>query len=114
MIELAVLMLLGVAVFAACALAVLLKALVWVLLLPFRILFWTLAGVLSLPLLLLNGLVGGLVLLLALPLFLVSLLVGGLAIGLLALLLPLLPILLVVGLVWYLVDAQPQVAIRTE
>jgi hypothetical protein len=114
MIELGVLMLLGVAVVAACALAVLLKALLWVLLLPFRILFWTLAGLVSLPLLLLNGLVGGLVLLLALPLFLVSLLVGGLAVGFFALLLPLLPILLVVGLVWYLLEAPPHVALRGE
>lgn len=111
MIELGVVMLLGLLVIAVCALAAAVKAVLWVVLLPFRLLFWIVAGAIVIPLLALKVLLAGLLMLAALPLVLASA-VAVLALGLFALLLPLLPVVLLVALVWYLVADQPRALVR--
>ena len=71
---------------------------IWLVLLPFRIIFWGL----KLAFVAVAGVVG-------LGLFLAVAIIGGVAL-LLALVAPLLPILLVVGLIWILVRSTRRVA----
>ncbi|MBA2604982.1 MAG: hypothetical protein H0U94_15465 [Acidobacteria bacterium] len=108
MIELGVLLLVCAAVFTLIAVAAVVKVLLWVVLLPFRLLFWAVAGLLFLPFLLLKALIGGLLMLLALP----FLILGALAAALVAILIPLLPLLLLFGLIWFLVRDGPEALVR--
>ncbi len=110
MIELGLLLLAGAAILTGViVLGVILKAVLWVVLLPFRLLFWGLGSLLVLPILLfkfLGFLFGGLLLLLALPIIVVSL-VAAAAAAAAALLVPLLPLLLVAAVIWLLVRPEP-------
>ena len=99
MIELAVLAIIGftlVALFAAAAVVLaLVKAVLWLVLLPFRILF----GLLFLPLLLLKLVLGGVLLFLLTPVLVVAGVVAVVA-GAAAVVVPLLPLILL-GLILY-------------
>jgi hypothetical protein len=107
MIELAFLALLATILFAvAMAGLVLLKVVVWIVLLPFRLLF----GLLILPLLLVKALAGAVALILMGPILLVTLLAGAVAAAV-ALLVPLLPLIVVGALIWFLVRASQRPAI---
>jgi hypothetical protein len=107
MIELGLLLLAGAAILTGViALAVILKAVLWVVLLPVRLLFWGLGALLFLPLLLFKFLFGGLLLILALPIIVVSL-VAAAAAAAAALLVPHLPLLLRAAVIWLLVRPQP-------
>ena len=108
MIEFGVLLLVGAAVFTLLAIAAIVKALLWIVLLPFRLLFWAVAGLLFIPFLLLKALIGGLFMLLALPVLILAALVAALV----AILVPLLPLLLLFGLIWFLVRDQPEALVR--
>ena len=111
MIELGMLLLVGLALMALVLLTAVAKAILWVVLLPFRLLFWLAAGLILLPLLVLKALVGGVLLLVALP-FLALAAVAGLVIGAVALLVPLVPFILLFLLIWYLVRDEPQALVR--
>lgn len=111
MIELGLLLLAGAAILTGViVLGVILKAVLWVVLLPFRLLFWGLGALLVLPILLfklLCFLFGGILLLLALPIIVVSLLAAAAAAALLVPLLPLLLVALVAAVIWLLVRPEP-------
>lgn len=113
MIELGLLLLAGAAILTGViVLGVILKAVLWVVLLPFRLLFWGLGALLVLPIPLfkfLGFLFGGLLLLLALPIVVVSLLAAAAAAAavLLVPLLPLLIVALVAAVIWRLVRPEP-------
>ena len=109
MIELGALVLLGVAALFLVGLAI--KAIVWVILLPIRLVFWLLGGLLLLPLLLFKFLLGGLILLISVPFIIISL-VAALAAVVAGLLLPLLPLVLLVAVIWYFFRPQPQALVR--
>jgi hypothetical protein len=107
MIELGALLLFGVALVALIvAFAAILKVVFWLVLMPFRLLFWALGAVLWVPLFLLKTLFGGLMALLAVPFALLGLLAGVIAL-IFGVLIPALPIILLVGLLWLLVRPQP-------
>jgi hypothetical protein len=107
MIELGALLLFGVAIVALLvALAAVLKAIFWVVLLPFRLAFWVLGAVLMLPLLLLKLVFGGLMALLAVPFVLIGGVVAAIAM-IFGVLIPALPLILLVVLLWYLVRPEP-------
>ena len=105
MIELAALAFAGVTLFlvvsAVCAVALLGKAILWILLLPFRLL----SGLVFLPMLVLQGVVGGLLLVILAPIVLVVIVAGILA-AVAAVLVPLLPLAVLVLLVYLLVRAS--------
>ncbi len=104
---LVVLAMLGVAMFAA--VLVLLKVLLWTVLLPLRLLL----HVLLLPLLLLKALIGGLVLLVVGPVVFIAAVAGTLALAA-ALITPLLPLLFVAFVIWFLVRAGSKPAALTR
>lgn len=82
------------------------KALFWLILLPFRLIL----GLILLPLLLLKFVVGGILLLAVGPIVVIAAVVGFIAL-VAALLAPLLPLAILVGLVWLVVRAaRPAVA----
>jgi hypothetical protein len=68
---------------------------------------------LLLPLLLLKALIGGLVLLVAGPILLVAMLAGLVAVGV-AVAVPLLPLLFVAFVVWFIVRATSSTAVATR
>jgi hypothetical protein len=107
MIELGALLLFGVAIVAVIvAFAAILKAILWVVLLPFKLLFWGLGAILMLPLLLLKLVFGGLMALLAVPFALIGGVVALIAL-IFGVLVPALPLILLVALLWYLVRPEP-------
>ena len=107
MIELGALLLFGVALVALIvAFTAILKAIFWVVLMPFRLVFWLLGAVLMVPLLLVKLLFGGLMTLLAVPLVLLGLLVAAVAV-IFGVLIPAIPLILLAALVWYLVRPEP-------
>ena len=80
MIELGALLVFGVAVVSLILVAgLVLKTILWVLLLPFRLVFWLIGSLLILPFLLIKAVVGGLLMLLALPLLVIGLVIGAIA-----------------------------------
>ena len=107
MIELGALLLFGVAIVAVIvAFTAILKAIFWVVLMPFRLVFWLLGAVLMVPLLLVKLLFGGLMTLLAVPLILLGLLVAAVAV-VFGVLIPAIPLILLAALFWYLVRPEP-------
>ena len=106
----AAVILLGLFVLAAIASAfvVLLavKALLWIVLWPLRLLFQIVFGILLLPLLVLKLLVGGLFLLLMLPLLIV-----GVVAGVIGLAVPLFPLLCIAFVVWVVMRSSRSTAI---
>ena len=112
MIELGALLVFGVAVVSLILVAgFILKTILWVVLLPFRLVFWLVGSLLILPFLLIKALVGGLLMLLALPLLVIGLVIGAIAFTV-AMLIPAIPLLFLVALVWFLVRPEPQVLAR--
>jgi hypothetical protein len=104
MIELGALLLFGVAmVCLVLAAGVILKTVLWLVLLPVRLVFWLLGTLLFLPLLLIKLLVGSVVFLIALPVL--AIVVVAVAT---ALLVPAIPLIFLIALVWYLVRPEPQ------
>ena len=101
MIELGMLLLVGFAVFIFLMIAAVVKLCLWVVLLPLRLLFWTVGGLLLLPFLLLKFVLGGILLLLTLPVIVVGAAIA-LVVGAMVALLPLLPFVLLFALLWYL------------
>jgi hypothetical protein len=84
-----------------------LKAILWLVLLPVRLVFWTLGTLLLLPLLLIKLLVGGVIFLLALPILVVVFAVVAVAVAT-AVIVPAIPLVFLIALVWYLVRPEPQ------
>jgi hypothetical protein len=112
MIELGLLLLAGLAVAAVILFVAVAKVVLWVLLLPLRLLFWIVGGLILLPLLLAKALVGGVLLILALPFIALAAAIG-LAVGAVFLLIPLLPLILLGMLVWVLVRGRSEALVRT-
>jgi hypothetical protein len=107
MIELGALLLFGVVLVALIvAFAAILKAVFWIVLLPFRVVFWALGAVLMVPLLLVKMLFGGLMALLAVPFVLLGLLAAAIAM-VFGVLIPAIPLIFLVALLWYLVRPEP-------
>jgi hypothetical protein len=112
MIELGLLLVLGVGgIILLLTVATVIKTVLWVVLLPFRLVFWVIGALLVIPFLLFKFLFGGLILLLALPIIVLSLL-AGLAAAAAALFLPLLPFVLLAVLLWYLIRPESQALVR--
>ena len=108
MIELGALLLFGVAMVCLVLTAgLILKAILWLVLLPVRLVFWTIGTLLILPLLLIKLLVGGVIFLIALPILVVVFAVAALAVAT-AVLVPAIPLIFLIALVWYLVRPEPQ------
>jgi len=103
MIALLVLAVVGVALFAAFLGAVVLKGLLWLVLLPFRLLF----ALLLLPFLLIKAIIAGLLFLVAGPIFAVLAIVAAVVLTA-ALAIPLAPVLLVLFAVWMLARPRRQ------
>jgi hypothetical protein len=104
MIELGVLVLIGAGIPTALLVAAcVLKAVFWALLLPIRLVFWTVGGLLLIPFLLLKFIFGTLFFVVALPFLLVAAVISAVAFAI-----PLLPILLLIALLWYLFSAESQ------
>jgi hypothetical protein len=107
MIELGALLVFGVAMVAVIvAFTAILKAVFWLVLMPFRLLFWALGAILMVPLFLVKLLFGGLTALLAVPFALLGLLVAAVAM-IFGVLIPAIPLILLVALFWYLVRPEP-------
>ena len=101
MIELGALLLFGVAMVCLVLVAgVILKAVLWVVLLPIRVLFWVIGTLLLLPLLLIKLLVGGVIFLIALPILLVVFVVAAVAVAA-AVLIPAIPLIFLIALIWF-------------
>jgi hypothetical protein len=101
MIELGALLLFGVAMVCLVLTAgLILKAILWLLLLPVRLVFWTIGALLLLPLLLTKLLAGGVIFLIALPILVFAVLAGVVAT---AVVVPAIPLIVLIALVWYLV-----------
>ena len=108
MIELGALLLFGVAMVGLVLTAgFVLKTILWLVLLPVRLVFWLLGTLLFLPLLLIKLLVGGVVFLVALPVLAIVLVVAAIAVAT-AFLVPAIPLIFLIALVWYLVRPEPQ------
>ena len=108
MIELGALLLFGVAMVCLVLTAgLILKALLWLVLLPVRLVFWTIGTLLLLPLLLIKLLAGGVIFLIALPILVVVFAVVAVAVAM-AVLVPAIPLIFLIALVWYLVRPEPQ------
>ena len=106
MIELGALVLFGIVIVSlVAAFAFLVKALFWVILLPFRLVFWLLGALLMVPLLLLKTLFGGLMALLAVPIALLGLAVAAIAL-LFGVLVPAIPLIFLAALFWYFVRPE--------
>lgn len=113
MIELGALLLFGGAALALIvSLALVLKAVLWVVLLPVRLLFWILGALLFLPWLLLKAAAGGLLFLLAVPLLLVGAVIAAVVLAA-AVLLPAIPLVFLAALVYYLLRPEPGALART-
>lgn len=113
MIELALLLLLGVSLLVAFVVAAtVLKVLLWVVLLPIRLVFWTIGALFVLPLLILKALLGGALVVIALPILAIAALAGVAAV-VLALLLPLVPFVLLGALAWYLLRPENHALVRS-
>lgn len=113
MIELGALVLFGIVIVAViAAFAMIVKALFWVVLLPFRLVFWLLGALLMLPLLLVKALFGGLMALLALPLALLGLAAAAIAL-VFGVLIPAIPLIFLAALFWYLVRPEPTHLVRS-
>ena len=107
MIELGALVLFGVAIVAVLmAVVVIIKMALWALLLPFRLLFWLLGTLLVLPALLLKLIGSGVTMLLSVPVAVIGVVLTGLAVAF-AFLLPAIPVILMVGAIYYLLRPQP-------
>src|SRR5688572_2223811 len=107
MIELGALLVFGVAIVAVIvAFTAILKAVFWLVLMPFRLLFWALGAILMVPLFLVKLMFGGLTALLAVPFALLGLLVAAVAM-IFGVLIPAIPLILLVALFWYLVRPEP-------
>ena len=104
------LLLLGMLVLTALAVSlvvlVAIKAVLWVVLLPIRLVLHAVFGVLFLPFLLLKFLVGGLVMLIVGPVLFV-----GLMAGLIGLAVPLFPLLCIAFVIWVVMRASRTTAI---
>lgn len=99
MLEVVALTVLALLAWAAFAVGLfLLKALLWLVLLPFRLLF----GLIVLPLLLVKLVLGGILFLVLAPVLLLSVAVGILGVAAAAIV-PLLPLLFIAGVIWLLV-----------
>jgi hypothetical protein len=110
MIGLMVLALVGIAIFVVLtglfALAALVKAVLWAIFLPFRLLF----GVLFLPLLLVKLIVGGVLFVIVAPLVLIAV-AGTLVATVTALAVPFFPLLCIAFVVWVVMRAtRPAIA----
>ena len=107
------LILLGLVVLAALAGAFIVllavKALLWIVLWPLRLVFQIVFGVLLLPLLVLKVLFGGLFLLLMLPLLIV-----GVVAGVIGLAVPLFPLLCIAFVVWVVMRSSRTTAIARQ
>jgi hypothetical protein len=103
MIALLVLLIVGVALFAAFLGAAVLKGLFWLVLLPFRLLF----ALLLLPFLLLKAIVAGLLFLIAGPLVALLAIVAAIVLTA-ALAIPLAPVLLILFAIWLLARPRRQ------
>jgi hypothetical protein len=113
MVELGALLLLGVAVLTfVVAIAAALKAVLWIILLPIRLVFWLLGMLLVLPLLLVKLVFGGIVMLIALPLIVIGLALA-FVVAAVAIVLPLVPFILLIALIWYLIKPDPHALART-
>jgi hypothetical protein len=107
MIELGALVLVAVAVLGLVfAAGVIVKTLLWLVFLPFRLVFWLIGSLLILPFLLLK-LVAGAVFLIALPILAIAF-----GVVTVAVLIPAIPLLLLIALVWYLARPEARVAVR--
>ena len=105
MIELGALVLVAVAVLGlVVAAGVIVKTLLWLVFLPIRLAFWLIGGLLILPLLLLK-LVAGVLFLIALPFLAIAFGVVTVAVAA-AVLLPAIPLILLIALVWYVVRPE--------
>ena len=106
MIELGALLLVAVAVLGlVVAAGVIVKTLLWLVFLPIRLAFWLIGGLLILPLLLFK-LVAGILFLIALPFL--AIIFGVVTVAVAAsLLIPAIPLILLIALVWYLVRPEP-------
>ena len=112
MIELGALLLFGVALVALIvAFMAILKAVFWLVLMPFRVVFWALGAILFVPLFLAKMLFGGLMALLAVPLVLLGLLAAFIAM-VFGVLIPAIPLIVLVALFWYLVRPEPAPLVR--
>ena len=108
MIELGALLLFGVAMVCLVLTAgLILKAVLWLVLLPVRLVFWTIGTLLFLPFLLIKLLVGGVIFLIAVPILVVVFAVGAVAVAT-AVIVPAIPLIFRIALVWYLVRPEPQ------
>ena len=107
MFELGALLVLGMtALFLLLAAAAIVKAVLWVVLLPIRLMFWVIGGLILLPLLLLKLLAGVVILLISLPVIVVSI-IAAFAALVLGVVLPLVPFVLLCVALWYLLRPQP-------
>ena len=103
MIELGALLLGVVAVLGlVVAAGVIVKTLLWLVFLPIRLAFWLLGSLLFLPLLLLK-LVAGVLFLIALPIL--AIVFGVVAVSVL---IPAIPLILLIALLWYVVRPEPR------
>ena len=106
MIELGALVLLGLSgVALIVAVATIIKAVLWGVLFPVRLVLWLVGGLLLLPFLLLKFLFGAILFLLSLPLIIISLIAAAAAV-VAGLLLPLIPFVLLFALIWYLIRPE--------
>ena len=109
MLELVALVMLGlVLVGVICAAGAIVKALFWVVFLPVRLVFWLISSLVFLPLLLLKLVFSGILFLIALPILVIGLGIATIAV-IASVLIPAIPLLLLIAVVWYLVRPQPTV-----
>jgi hypothetical protein len=108
MIELGALLLLGlVLVGLVCAAGVIVKAVFWLVFLPIRLVFWVIGSLVFLPILLLKLIFGGILFLILLPILaIVTVAVAA------SVLIPAIPVLLLIGLIWLLTRPQPTALAR--
>ena len=106
MIELGALLLVAVAVLGLVfAAGVILKAIFWVVFLPIRLVFWLIGSLLLIPLLQLK-LLGGIVFLLTLPILAIVFGIAAAAV-VVSVLLPAIPLILLVAVIWAVARPQP-------
>ena len=86
--------------------AILLKCVVWLVLLPFRLLF----AILLLPFLLIKAIVGGVLMVIVLPILAIAGIVAAIALAA-AVLVPLLPVLFIALAIWFVIRASQRPAV---
>jgi hypothetical protein len=86
------------------AIGALVKTVLWIVLLPLRLVFWIVGGLIVLPLLLFKFVAGAIIFVIALPVIVVSVLA--------ALLVPLVPVIFLVALVWFLIRPEATALVR--